>query len=266
MIYLQKIGKLLNKQALKFAEYENKTIFITGAASGIGQAQARAFLESGANVFGFDLDEVGLKDLAKEYPVYFDYFIGSVCDKKLINEAVKRSIKQYKKINVLLNTAGILDDFKETLETDEALWDKVMNTNIKGTYLVTNTVLPYMLEQGQGVVINMASIAGMVGGGGGAAYTASKHAIVGYTKQLDLDYSRLGIRANAIAPGAIKTPMNEADFKGTGEIAKWVKEETPANHWAEPEEVAHLTLYLASDFSSYIHGTIIPIDGGWLAK
>lgn len=257
---------MLNKLGLDFTEYQNKTIFITGAASGIGKAQARAFLESGANVFGFDQDEAGLKDLATEYPAHFDYFIGSVCNKKLINKAVQLSIKRYKKIDVLLNTAGILDEFRSTLETDEALWDKVMNTNIKGTYLMTNIVLPHMLEQGQGVVINMASIAGMVGGGGGAAYTASKHAIVGYTKQLNLDYARLGIRANAIAPGAIKTPMNEADFKGSGEIAEWVRKETPANRWAEAEEVAHLTLYLASDFSSYIQGTVIPIDGGWLAK
>lgn len=257
---------MLNKYGLEFPEYKSKTIFITGAASGIGKAQTKAFLESGANVFGFDQNETGLKEIATEYPLSFDYFIGNVCDKSLIDEAVQLSIKRYKKIDVLLNTAGILDEFKSTLETDEALWDKIMNTNIKGTYLVTNTVLPHMLEQGQGIVVNMASIAGMVGGGGGAAYTASKHAIVGYTKQLSLDYARLGIRANAIAPGAIKTPMNEADFKGSGEIAEWVKEETPANRWAEAEEVAHLTLYLASDFSSYIQGTVIPIDGGWLAK
>src|SRR5699024_12157006 len=98
-------------------------------------------------------------------------------------------------------------------------------------------VLPHMLEQKKGVVVNMASSAGLVAGGGGAAYTASKHAIIGYTKQLDYDYCRDGIRANAIAPGAIQTPMNAADFAGDGEIAKWVAEETPAGRWARPEEV-----------------------------
>src|SRR5690625_7758899 len=112
----------------------------------------------------------------------------------------------------------------------------------------------------------MASIVRFIGGGRGADYTASKHAIIGYTKQLDLDYARFSIRANAIATGAIKTPMNANDFKGSGEIANWVKEETPANRWADPKEVADLTLYLASNFASYIHGTVIPIDGGWLAK
>lgn len=112
----------------------------------------------------------------------------------------------------------------------------------------------------------MASIAGLVGGGGGAAYTASKHAVVGYTKQVNLDYCREGIRANAIAPGAIQTPMNAADFSGDGKIAEWVAQETPAGRWAQPEEVAKLTLYLAGAASDYIHGTVIPIDGGWTAK
>src|SRR5690625_6402537 len=119
-----------------------------------------------------------------------------------------------------------------------------MNTNVKGTYLVTNAVLPHMLEQTAGVIVNMASIAGLVGGGGGAAYTASKHAIIGYTKQLSLDYAGQGIRANAIAPGAIQTSMNKADFVGEGEMAEWVANETPAGRWAKPHEVADLTLYL----------------------
>lgn len=256
----------MTKNHLTFTEFIGKTIFITGAASGIGAAQTYAFLKNGANVFGFDLNESALEELAQKYPNKFNYLVGSVSNQDEVKEAANNAIERYKQIDILLNTAGILDDFKPTLQTDEALWDKVMNTNMKGTYLVTNAILPYMLSVNNGVVINMASIAGLVGGGGGAAYTASKHAIIGYTKQLDLDYCREGIRANAIAPGAIKTPMNAADFKGTGEIAEWVKEETPAHRWAHPEEVAHLTLYLASEYSSYIHGTVVPIDGGWLAK
>src|SRR5690625_7231269 len=112
-----------------------------------------------------------------------------------------------------------------------------MNTNVKGTYLVTNAVLPHMLEQTAGVIVNMASIAGLVGGGGGAAYTASKHAMIGYTKQLSLDYAGQGIRANAIAPGAIQTSMNEADFVGEGAMAEWAANEMPAGRWAKPPQV-----------------------------
>lgn len=251
---------------MRFNEYIGKTVFITGAGSGIGQAQAISFLENGANVFGMDLQEKGLQELAKKYKGKFKYKVGSVSEKKAVEEAVEEAVASFTVIHILLNTAGILDGYAKTLDTDEILWDKVMNTNIKGTYLVTNAILPYMLQQKSGVVVNMASIAGLVAGGGGAAYTASKHAIIGYTKQLDLDYCREGIRANAIAPGAIQTPMNKADFVGSGEMAKWVANETPAGRWAQPKEVADLTLYLAGEAASYIHGAVIPIDGGWIIK
>lgn len=249
-----------------FKEFKEKIIFITGAASGIGRAQALAFLENGAFVFGFDLDEQGLLGLLKQFPNRFRYVVGSISDKTAVESAVSAVITDFNKVDILLNTAGVLDGYAKTLDTDEVLWDKIMNTNVKGTYLVTNAIMPHMLQRKSGVILNMASIAGLVAGGGGAAYTASKHAIVGYTKQLDYDYCRQGIRANAIAPGAIHTPMNQADFEGDGAMAKWVAEETPAGRWAQPEEVASLSLYLASEAASYIHGAVIPIDGGWTMK
>ncbi|MFJ7952537.1 3-oxoacyl-ACP reductase [Lysinibacillus sp. NPDC096418] len=251
---------------MKFEEYVGKTVFITGAASGIGQAQAIAFLENGANVFAFDMDEQGLLQLSEQYHPRFAYRVGSVCIKEDVVRAFEEAVATFTQVDILLNTAGILDGFAKTLDTDETLWDRIMNTNVKGTYFVTNTILPHMVQRKSGIIVNMASIAGLVAGGGGAAYTASKHAIVGYTKQLDLDYCRDGIRANAIAPGAIQTPMNKADFEGDGEIAKWVAKETPAGRWAQPSEVASLTLYLASQAADYMHGAIIPIDGGWITK
>ncbi|PID00878.1 3-oxoacyl-ACP reductase [Sporosarcina sp. P29] len=251
---------------MKFAEYENKTIVVTGGGSGIGYAQAVAFLENGANVFAFDIQEGDLPKLQTDYPSQFAYAIGSVSVKDDVAHAVKEACNVFGTIDILLNTAGVLDGFAKTLDTDEALWDKIMDTNVKGTYFMTNEILPQMIARKSGVIVNMASVAGLVAGGGGAAYTASKHAIVGYTKQLDMDYCRNGIRANAIAPGAIQTPMNQADFEGDGEMAKWVAEETPAGRWAQPSEVASLTLYIASSAADYIHGAVIPIDGGWIAK
>ena len=248
------------------SEFKGKTVFITGAASGIGFAQANAFLEKGASVYGLDVDQAGLEKLATQYPANFRYSKGSVSNQTNVNEAVSQAIDAFEHIDILCNTAGVLDGFAKTLDIDEALWDRIMNTNIKGMFLVTNTILPYMLKRKSGVLVNMASIAGLVGGGGGAAYTASKHAVVGYTKQVDLDYCREGVRANAIAPGAIQTPMNAADFEGDGKMAEQVADETPAGRWAQPEEVAKLTLYLAGNASDYIHGTVIPIDGGWTAK
>lgn len=251
---------------MKFDEFNGQTIFVTGAASGIGHAQAVAFLENGADVFGLDIQEERLALLKTQYPEQFTYYIGSVKNQPEVKQAVQQALTTYGKVDVLLNTAGVLDGFKSTLETDEALWDHIIDTNVKGTYFVTNEVLPLMVQNQTGVILNMASIAGLVAGGGGAAYTASKHAIIGYTKQLDFDYCRKGIRVNAIAPGAIQTPMNQADFEGDGEMAKWVAKETPAGRWAAPSEVAQLTLFLASRAASYMHGSVIPLDGGWLNK
>jgi len=241
---------------MQFQEFQGKRIFITGAASGIGLAQVQAFLKNGAVVFGLDLQASPVKEDR------YCHFIGSVSDKAFVEQI----IKEIGQVDILCNTAGILDGYAKSLETDEALWDRIMNTNIKGTYIVTNAVLLQMIARKAGVIVNMASIAGLVAGGGGAAYTASKHAIIGYTKQLSYDYCADGIRANAIAPGAIETPMNAADFAGDGEMAKWVAQETPAGRWAQPQEVASVTLFLASEASSYMHGTVLPVDGGWVNK
>ncbi|MEC2157709.1 3-oxoacyl-ACP reductase [Virgibacillus halodenitrificans] len=251
---------------MRFPEFNGKTVFVTGAASGIGRAQAMAFLENGANVVGFDLVRKGLNEIIQQYEGRFAFIEGSVAEKKAVEKAVQDALAEFGRIDILLNTAGVLDGYAKTLDTDEALWDRIMNTNIKGTYFVTNAILPHMIENASGVIVNMASIAGLVAGGGGAAYTASKHAIIGYTKQLDLDYCREGIRANAIAPGAIQTPMNAADFNGDGAMAEWVASETPAGRWAQPEEVAGLTLFLASNAADYIHGAVMPMDGGWTIK
>lgn len=258
-------GLLMWGKKVEF-HFKDKVVFITGAASGIGYAQAEAFLSHGATVFAMDIKEGALADLKNTYGNTFDNALGNVREKSDVKAAVNNAVEQFGGIDILLNTAGVLDDYRKTLETDETLWDLVIDTNLKGMYYVTNAVLPQMLKRKKGVVVNMASIAGFVAGGGGAAYTASKHAIIGYTKQLDYDYAREGIRANALAPGAIQTPMNKKDFEGNGQTAKWVAEETPAGRWARPEEVANLTLFIASDVADYIHGSVIPIDGGWTMK
>ena len=236
--------------------FEEKLVIVTGAASGIGRAQVKAFLQEGATVIGIDIQQ---SDVVEQN---YSHFVGSVTDQAFLAQ----TISQIERIDILCNTAGILDGYAKSLETDEALWDRIFNVNVKGMYFVTNAVLKKMLARKDGIIINMASIAGLIAGGGGAAYTASKHAVIGYTKQLSYDYCGEGIRVNGIAPGAIETPMNAADFEGTGEMAKWVAEQTPAKRWAKPEEVANITLFLASEASDYMHATIVPIDGGWMNK
>lgn len=243
-----------------------QTVLLTGAASGIGLAQAQLFLQEGAFVWGLDITKsAAILHLEESFPTNFTFIH---CDVRKIAEiqlAVERASARGS-IDILLNTAGILDEYRPSLETSIAQWDNVMATNLKSMFLLCNTCLPQMLQQKHGVIVNMASIAGLVAGGGGAAYTAAKHAIIGYTKQLDYDYAGQGIRANCAAPGAINTPMNQADFAGDGQIAKEVAAQTPALRWAQPEEVAALTLFLASPQADYIHGAVVPIDGGWIEK
>lgn len=238
-------------------DFTDKVILVTGAASGIGYEQAKLFQENGATVIAVDKNEISL-DVKS--------FQGDVSQEGFIDDVFEAIKNDFKKIDIVCNTAGILDGYSPVLETSLEQWQNILNTNLTSQFMVIKKSLPMMLDQGKGTFVNMASIAGLVANGGGVAYTASKHAVVGMTKQLDIDYASRGIRANCIAPGAIDTPMNQADFAGDGKMAKWVADQTPAKRWADPKEVAELTLFLASDRSDYIHGTVVPIDGGWTAQ
>ncbi|KAF1297877.1 3-oxoacyl-ACP reductase [Enterococcus sp. JM4C] len=249
-----------------YKEFANQTVLVTGAGSGIGYAQAEAFLAQGARVYGLDLQEPKMCQLQAAYPETFAFQVGDVKELAVLRLTVEACRSRFGEIDILLNTAGILDEYRPLLETSEELWDELMAVDVKSVFQLTKLVLPEMLKRESGTIINMASIASLVAGGGGIAYTAAKHAIAGFTKQLALDYADKGIAVKAIAPGAIQTPMNKADFEGDGAMAKWVADETPVKRWAQPEEVAALTLFLASRQSSYLQGNVVPIDGGWLLK
>lgn len=247
----------------------NKVALITGAGSGMGKAQAKLFAKEGAKIIAADIDIKGLEKTVEEikseggdaYAVQID-----VSKKSSVEAGVKSGFEHYGQIDILSNTAGILDDYKPTLDTSEDLWDKIMGINLKGVYYMTNAVLPHMLEREKGAIINFGSIASFVAGGGGAAYTAAKHAIAGYTKQLSFDYGQKGIRANVIAPGAIETGMTKKIFEeGSADVMSAVNS-VPAGRYGQPEEVANVALFLASDEASFMHGAIVPVDGGWLVK
>ncbi|MFD1319351.1 3-oxoacyl-ACP reductase [Loigolactobacillus zhaoyuanensis] len=250
-----------------YPELIQQHAFITGVASGIGHAQAVAFLAQDVAVFGIDRHvNPMITQLQQQYPQKFYFEQVDVRDAQAISDSVAHAIKQFGQIELLLNTAGILDAYKPLLDTDLASWNTILATNLTSQFLCAQALLPQMLQQQHGVIINMASIAGLVAGGGGIAYTAAKHGVIGLTKQIDYDYAASGIRANCIAPGAIDTPMNAADFLGDAKMAHQVALQTPAQRWAQPEEVAALSLFLASSAADYIHGSVIPIDGGWLEK
>lgn len=236
--------------------YTNKNILITGAASGIGLCQLHTYLDAGAVIYALDNQKIPF-----QHPHLHSYRIDLSHHADLTK--LVQMISEMCDVDILLNTAGMLDGYKTSLETKLSDWQQVLDTNLTPMFILSNIILPKMLKRRQGHIINMASIAGFTAGGGGVAYTASKHAIIGYTKQLAFDYAKYGLHVNAIAPGAIDTPMNAADFMGEGLTAKKVAEQTPAKRWATAQEVADLTLFLTSPQADYINGVVIPIDGGW---
>ncbi|MBP1949080.1 SDR family NAD(P)-dependent oxidoreductase [Virgibacillus litoralis] len=247
---------------------KNKVALITGAGSGMGKAQAVEYSNEGAKVILADINLEGAEKTAQQLRDNGGEAVavkGNVAKKAEAEDMVNKGLEHFGHIDILSNTAGILDNYKPSLEIEEDEWDQIMGVNLKGAYLMTNAVLPQMIEKGKGTVINFASIAGFVAGGGGAVYTPTKHGIIGYTKQLSFDYGKKGIKANAICPGAVETAMTKEIFE-ENEAIQDLLSDTPAGRAAKPEEIAYLSVFLASDKSDFIHGAPIKIDGGWTVK
>lgn len=242
---------------------DGKVAVITGAASGIGRAQASLFVEEGAKVVLADLNENGAKTLAQELSPDGEKALAikvNVLDSSDTENMVNKVIDKFGKIDILSNTAGAFDELAPLLETSEDLWDKVMNMNTKSLYFVTKAVLPEMIKNESGSVINIASGAGLKGGGGGISYTTSKHGVIGFARQVASDYKSKGIRSNAIAPGLIETPMIEELLKDKPEYYDGVV--GASGRLGQAEDIAKAALFLASDQSDYVNGSTIPVDGG----
>ena len=230
-----------------------KTVLVTGASSGIGRAQALTFLENGYRVYGVDKGE---------NPGFLNELRFFKMD---LTEDLTPLFTSLPEVDILCNTAGILDDYHPLHETSDEDWERIFALNLTATMKITRFYLQKMLEKKSGIIINMCSIASFLAGGGGAAYTASKHALAGLTKQIALDYADQNIQVFGLAPGAVKTAMTAADFEPGG-VADWVAEETPIKRWLAPQEVADVSLFLASGKAAAMQGEIIKIDGGWSLK
>jgi 3-oxoacyl-[acyl-carrier protein] reductase len=183
-----------------------------------------------------------------------------VTDAEGVASAVAAAVAEYGTIDILSNTAGLFDGYQGALDTSRETWDRVVAVNLTSLYVMANAVLPVMIAQGRGVIVNMASGAGLRGGGGGAAYTSTKHAVVGFTRQLAADYGKHGVRVNAIAPGLIDTPMT-ADFSSSPDAVQMVTQQ-PAGRIGRPDDIAKAALFLVSDDSDFIHAVTLPVDGG----
>lgn len=255
---LQMTGKLSNNGLLCMKNTPAKRqVLVTGCASGIGRAQTELFLENGDHVVGID----------KQAPSSLTHPHFCFIQADLTTDLTSVFFALPHTFDIICNTAGILDDYKPLLELTDTEFETVFQTNLFAVMNITRQFLPQMIDKQSGIIINMCSIASFVAGGGGAAYTTAKHALAGFTKQLALDYARSGVQIFGIAPGAVKTGMTQADFNdNNGKMAEWVANETPVGRWADPIEIAELTLFLASGKASYMHGEILKIDGGWTLK
>lgn len=242
-----------------------KVAFVTGAASGIGSACALRFAQEGARVVGFDVSADGDGSWREAATTaagsYFQ--TGDVRDAASVGAAVAAAKDRFGRIDIVVNCAGVAGGGPVHL-LEEAEWDRVLDINLKGTYLVCKAVLPLMLEQGSGNIINIASIEGLEASEGGSAYNASKAGVVLLTRNMAMDYARKGIRVNSICPGFIDTPLFRDVFDASGleDYRRRIIDATQMGRTGRPEEIANAALFLASDEASFVTGHALVVDGG----
>lgn len=241
---------------------EGKTALITGAARGIGKALALRFAQQGADIAFTDLviDENGeqTKKEIEELGVKCEAYASNAADFSQTEEVVEKIKKEFGHIDILVNNAGITKDGL-MLRMTEAQWDAVINVNLKSAFNFTHSVLPIMMRQRKGSIINMASVVGVHGNAGQSNYAASKAGLIALAKSIAQEVGSRGIRANAIAPGFIETAMTAALPE---EIRKdWIQK-IPLRRGGTPDDIADVALFLASDLSSYVTGQVIQVDGG----
>lgn len=237
-----------------------RTVVVTGAASGIGAAMARLFLDEGATVYGADLDPDGVPEGAR--PVRVD-----VSEAEDVRSMVERVVDESGRLDVICNNAGI-GSTADAVGCSVEEWDRVFAVNARGVFLGTKFALPHMLAQEHGAIVNTASVAGMVGLRDRAAYCASKGAVIAFTRQVALQYAGTGVRCNCICPGTVESPwidglLREADDPGAARAALVARQ--PVGRLGTPEEVARAAVYLASDAAGFVTGSAFVIDGGLTA-
>ena len=255
------------EQDLMSRELENKVALITGGTTGIGREAAILFAKAGAKVAFSGRREVEGNETLKLVHAAGDdgHFIKSDASKSAdVESLVQKTVEKYGRLDVAFNNAGIEGVWAPLIEQTEENWDQVQNINLKGVWLSMKYEILQMIKQGGGgAIVNMSSVAGIIGAAAAGVYVASKHGVLGLTKTAALEYAPHSIRVNAVCPAVIETPMAERAF-GDPEVSKRMRSLHPLGRFGKPMEVAEAVLWLCSDKSSFTTGQYLGIDGGLL--
>ncbi|WP_428483174.1 glucose 1-dehydrogenase [Rhodopila sp.] len=251
-------------------DFTGKVALITGGGGGIGRATALGFALRGAKVMVVDADaDAGQAsvDIITQRGATSAFLQADVTQARSVKDYVEKTLAAYGRIDCFFNNAGIEGVVRPTQDYDEDIFDKVIAVNLKGVFLGLRHVLPVMLRQGSGAIVNTASVAGLFGSPGMPAYVASKHGVLGLTKVASTDVAALGVRVNAVCPGPVETRMmrsleSQRDSNNPEGVHAALAAGIPTGRYAQPEEVAGAVLYLCSELSGDVTGTHIVIDGG----
>ena len=244
---------------------EASRILVTGGARGIGRSLVDGFLKDGALVGVFEKDATGCSLLAQDFAGKVATWECDVSNPENVDRALALARESGFEPDVLVNNAGVMDDFIPVDRIVNKQWQHIMDVNLNGPFYAMRAVLPIMLKHGKGVILNIASVGGLFGSRAGAAYTASKHALIGLTKNSGFMYAQKGIRCNAIAPGGVNTHIADSLIPDALGYERCISGASFMPRMGEPEEIAQIAAHLCSDEASFINGAVITADGGWTA-
>jgi len=262
-------------------DLNDRVAVVTGAGSGIGRGIATMMAARGASVAVMDIDESGASETARLINAAGGRALGFRVDVSRFDEidaAVTAATGELGPLEIMVNNAGVLDGYFSVDEMDEALWRRVIDIDLTGVFLGCKRALREMLPRGRGRIVNMASVAGLNGTGGGAAYIAAKHGVVGLTRQMAVVYSGRGITVNCVCPGAVPTGLRQhsqqilgpgvpdMSNRGVAVSDEQVRALVPAGVRGTVEDIAAAVCFLASDDAAYVTGHSLVVDGGWRAK
>jgi len=251
-------------------QFKGKVALVTGGNSGLGKASALSLARAGAHVVvsGRRAEEgEQVAQLINDAGGEAAFIRADMRLKADIEEVVAKTVEMYGRLDFAVNNAGIGGTaFVPTADYSEDTWDDVINVNLKAVWLCMKSEIPYLLKQKGSSIVNMSSVAGLVGGPIGAAYHASKHGVIGLTRAAAMEYAPQGLRVNAVAPAVIRTALTEGASFHTAEVEPQLIAMHPMGRFGRPEEVGEAVTWLCSDAASFITGHVLPVDGGFLAR